>query len=119
MSETPPPNGDAERTNLAPILAPIITLFIGFGAGVVFSEFIPLGNAPQIQPNPNAQSSGGGRDAREGERGVQPPMDEETRRILEDAAAQGDEDAQRLLDEQNRQSQNDDDDGVGAGDPGN
>jgi len=95
MSDTPTNHhGDGERTNLAPILAPIITLFIGFGAGVVFSEFIPLGKTPAIQAAPGATPGG----ERAPERQPTPSqIDDETRRALEDAAAQGDESAREAL----------------------
>lgn len=94
MSDTPQ-SGDGERTNLAPILAPIITLFIGFGAGVVFSEFIPLGQTPTIQATGGPSSGEGSRD-RGGEAIT---IDDETKQMLEDAAAEGDESAREALEE--------------------
>ncbi|MCB9838325.1 MAG: hypothetical protein H6813_03220 [Phycisphaeraceae bacterium] len=101
MSDTTSQTGDAERTNLAPILAPIITLFIGFGAGVVFSEYIPLGKAPVIQPSGHVTPGGntGPRDARPEQTPPPPQLDADTRKALEDAAANGDEEAKKLLEE--------------------
>jgi hypothetical protein len=96
MSDTTT-NGDGERTSLAPILAPIITLFIGFGAGVVFSEFIPMGKAPVMQSTTGGPASSGPRtDPRSAE---QPDQDAEVRKALEDAAAEGDEASQKALDD--------------------
>ena len=78
-------NGENERTNLAPILAPIITLFIGFGAGVVFSEFIPLGKTAPIQQNPNVAPATGPRDEGAGRtRPDQPDVDAEIEQTLEE-----------------------------------
>jgi hypothetical protein len=98
MSE-PTPNGESGRTNLAPILAPIITLFIGFGAGVVFSEFIPLGKAPVIQTTPNPGAATGHRDSERERQGEAIDVEAETRKALEEAAAEGDEAAQKALDD--------------------
>jgi len=91
-------NEDDKRTNLAPILAPIITLFIGFGAGVVFSDLIPMGKSPVIHPVQDPVtgkvSHERGRDAEEVD------VDAQMHQALEDAAAQGDEEAKRLLEEE-------------------
>ena len=100
-------NDEAKRTNLAPILAPIITLFIGFGAGVVFHDFIPLGKATTFQPTPSATPSTGPRDEGRSRSAEQPEMDPETRQALEEAAAEGDEAAQQMLDEQQTQDDSD------------
>ncbi len=87
-------NGENERTNLAPILAPIITLFIGFGAGVVFSEFIPLGKTAPVQLNPNAAPATGPRDEAAGRtRAEQPDVEAE----VEDALEEGEEAAHDAL----------------------
>lgn len=78
-------NGENERTNLAPILAPIITLFIGFGAGVVFSEFIPLGKTAPVQQNPNVAPATGPRDEGAGRsRAEQPNVEAEVDQALEE-----------------------------------
>lgn len=94
MSDTPQ-SGDGERTNLAPILAPIITLFIGFGAGVVFSEFIPLGQTPAIQTGPAPSTSSGPRD-RERPADAQQQLDEEAQRAIEEAESAADEAIEEL-----------------------
>ena len=96
MSDTTT-NGDGERTSLAPILAPIITLFIGFGAGVVFSEFIPMGKAPIIQTSPQSGSHSGPRNDSRGSE--QAEVDPAVRKALEDAAAEGDEAAKKALED--------------------
>ena len=97
MSDTPQ-SGDGERTNLAPILAPIITLFIGFGAGVVFSEFIPLGKTPAIKTGPGASTSTGPSD-RQRPAHAEQQMDAETQRAIEEAEAAGEETAEEALDQ--------------------
>jgi len=88
-------NGENERTNLAPILAPIITLFIGFGAGVVFSEFIPLGKTAPVQINPNAAPATGPRDEAAGRAR---PDQSDVEAQVEDALEEGDEAAHDALD---------------------
>lgn len=98
MSE-PTPNDESGRTNLAPILAPIITLFIGFGAGVVFSEFIPLGKAPVIQTTSHSGAATGPREGERGRHGAAVDVEAETHKALEEAAANGDEEAKKALED--------------------